>query len=188
MLSLRRVVPRQVGAPMQSSCTVQQHRNVSTGRFDHPPYSFRQRHTFQTLPIHDANYFGGRTAQLREIGPVNSMRRGRQFKRNKELAQYNVDIWCAQQTLRKRWKSRDWEVMELPFPLAPRELQRVMPEMYTDVPQPVDGFGGKDMSNVRSKVFDVETLQHVVYGARSPLLTTAIRRVHKDALTLDKFL
>lgn len=171
--------------------------SVSTARFDHPPYSARQRHTFRTLPIHDANYFGGRLANLREIGPVDGKKRGRLFKRNKDLAQFNVDVWCAQQTLRKRWKQRDWDVVELPFSIAPRELRRVLPELYTDIPQMVDASGNGDCSNVRSRVYPVEDLQNEIFFGghaqphsqsspslpyRAPLL------VDKRAMTLDKFL
>lgn len=162
-------------------------RTVSTGRFDHPPFSYRQRHTFETLPIHDANYFGGRTAQLREIGPIDGKKRGRLFKRNKEITQYNVDVWCAQQTLRKRWKGRDWTVVEMPFELAPKELQRVIPEMYTDVPQWADAKRG-DYSNIRSKVYDVEELQPALFAGRETMPYSSILKRNETAMTLDKFL
>lgn len=101
---------------------------------DHPQYKFRQQHTYRTLPLHDSNRFGGRTSYLREIGPFDHKRRGRLFKRQRELAQWNVDIWAAQQTLRKKWKSRDYMVVEMPFLQSPAALQRVIPEMFTDIP------------------------------------------------------
>jgi hypothetical protein len=175
---------------------------VSTSRFDHPPYADRQKHTYRTLPIHDSNYFGGRLANLREIGPVDGKKRGRLFKRNPEISQFNVDVWCAQQTLRKRWKQRDWEVVELPYSLAPAALQRVIPEVYTDVPQMVDP-AGSDRSNIRSKVFALEDVQEAVFlgkqvmpssGSSSPqrqvegLPYKRLLRVDKNALTLEKFL
>lgn len=182
------------------------HRGVSTGRFDHPRYAGRQRHTYNTLPIHDANYFGGRLANLREIGPVDGTKRGRLFKRDQQLAQFNVDVWCAQQTLRKRWKQRDWDVVELPFSLAPAELQRVIPEIYTDVPQMVDAAGSGDRSNVRAKVYAVEDVQEAVFlgkqitsdskrgsttssvASQEALPFKKLLRVDRQALTLEKFL
>lgn len=166
-------------APVVVAC-----RCVSTGVFDHPKTSFSRKHTFNTLPIHDANNFGGRVAQLREIGPVNIKKKGRAYKKDKELSQFDVDVWCAQQTLRKRWKGRDWDVVEMPFQLAPKELQRVIPELYTDVPQPVDA-KGNDYQNVRSKVFDVEELQQELFGG-TPF--PHLRKVNASAQTLDKFL
>ncbi|CUE79201.1 Hypothetical protein, putative [Bodo saltans] len=179
-------------------------RCVSTARFDHPPYADRQKHTYRTLPIHDANYFGGRLANLREIGPVDGKKRGRLFKRNPEIAQFNVDVWCAQQTLRKRWKQRDWEVVELPFSLAPAAMQRVIPEVYTDVPQMVDpSSSSTDRSNIRSKVYALEDVQEAVFLGKQVtdsknnsqlqrqvdgLPYKRLLRVDKNALTLEKFL
>lgn len=138
-------------------------RTVSTGEFDHPPFKFRQRHTFNTLPVHDANRFGGRSAYLREIGPFDHKRKGRAFKKDPATVQFNVDVWAAQQTLRKRWKGRDWEVVELPFALAPREMQRVIPEVYTDVPVMADPARG-DFRNLRRRVYDRESLQEVLFN------------------------
>lgn len=161
-------------------------RAVSTGIFDHGPYKYRQQHTYNTLPLHDSNHFGGRTAYLREIGPFDHKKKGRIFKRDPRTVQFNVDVWAAQQSLRKRWKGRDWDVVELPFALAPAELQRVIPEMYTDVPvmaQPAAG----DYGNVRSKVYDREALQEVLYGGQARPYP-ALRTVDARAQTLDKFL
>ncbi|CBH13493.1 hypothetical protein, conserved [Trypanosoma brucei gambiense DAL972] len=160
---------------------------VSTGEFDHPPFQFRQRHTFNTTPLHDANRFGGRTAYLREIGPVNIKKQGRRFKKDPRTVQFNVDVWCAQQTLRKRWKQRDWEVIEIPFRLVPREQQRVIPELYTDIPQMTDP-ARNDFSNIRNKVYDREELQGVLFPAAGTMLYPPLQRVDKQAMTLDKYL
>lgn len=161
-------------------------RTVSTGVFDHPTKFDRRRHTFNTLPTHDANRFGGRTAYLREIGPFDHKTKGRLFKRDPATQQFNIDVWSAQQTLRKKWKARDWEVVEMPFALAPRELQRVIPEVYTDVPQMANPTKG-DFGNIRSKVYDREELQDALFGPESHPYPP-LRRVDASAVTLDKFL
>ncbi|CCW63559.1 unnamed protein product [Phytomonas sp. EM1] len=165
-------------------------RRISTGVFDHPPFSHRQQHTYNTLPLHDANRFGGRTAYFREIGPFDHKRKGRLFKRDLRTLQYNVDTWCAQSTLRKKWKGRDWEVVELPFNLAPTELQRVIPEQYTDVPQMTQPAVG-DYSNIRSKVYDREELQDVLFGGKAhpyPRIVRVKDDNDKASLALNKFL
>lgn len=124
------------GALALNGALVTSYRGVisASTMMDHPPYKFRQQHTYRTLPLHDANRFGGRTAYLREIGPFDHKRRGRLFKRQRELSQWNVDVWAAQQSLRKKWKSRDYFVVEMPFLQSPQLLQRVIPEVFTDVP------------------------------------------------------
>lgn len=177
---------------MVSLPLVTSRRSVSTARFEHPKYSGRQRHSYNTLPTHDANYMGGRLAQLREIGPINAKVRSRLFKRTPELSQYSVDIWCAQQTLRKRWKARDWDVVELPFCAAPKVLQRVIPELYTDVPQMADPANG-DRRNLHHRVFDAEELQHIIMSesrmdAAPATLVSRLQVVKRDSMTLDKFL
>lgn len=121
-------------ACVSSFCCARRSVLLSSDVVDHPPYRYRQRHTYRTLPLHDASRFGGRSSYLREIGPFDHKRKGRLFKRNAELSQWNVDVWAAQQTLRKKWKGRDWVVMEVPFLCSPRALQRVIPEMFTDLP------------------------------------------------------
>ncbi|KAG5485703.1 hypothetical protein LSCM4_06661 [Leishmania orientalis] len=164
-------------------------RCVSTGNFDHPSFSYRHQHTFNTLPMHDANRFGGRTAYLREIGPIDHKKKGRLFKRDPATLQFNVDVWCAQQTLRKQWKGRDWDMVEMPFELAPKELQRVVPEKYTDVPMMTDP-ARHDYMNIRRKVFDREALQGALYasGSGGSLPYPAVQLVDKDAMTLEKYL
>lgn len=161
--------------------------HISSGQFDHPKQHYRRQHTFNTLPMHDANRFGGRSAYLREIGPFDHKKKGRLFKRDPATLQFNVDVWCAQQTLRKQWKKRDWDVVEMPFELAPRELRRVIPEKYTDVPMMADP-ARHDYMNIRRKVYDREDLQEALYGSSSQPPYPAVQRVDKSAMTLDKFL
>ncbi|CCW71357.1 unnamed protein product [Phytomonas sp. Hart1] len=175
--------------PWYSSLTFPK-RRISTDVFDHPPFSHRQQHTYNTLPLHDSSRFGGRTAYFREIGPFNHKRRGRLFKRDHRTLQYNVDIWCAQSTLRKKWKGRDWEVVELPFNLAPAEQQRVIPELYTDVPQMTHPAVG-DYSNIRSKVYDREELQGALFGGKTypyPRMLKVKNDSDEASLSLDRFL
>ncbi|EPY29730.1 hypothetical protein AGDE_05298 [Angomonas deanei] len=64
-------------------------------------------------------------------------------------------------------------------------MQRVIPELYTDVPIPTNSAKG-DYSNLRSKVYDRETLQEALYSGARPY--PEIVRVDQKALTLDKFL
>lgn len=139
--------------------------------------------------MHDANRFGGRSAYLREIGPFDHKKKGRLFKRDPETQQFNVDVWSAQQTLRKQWKGRDWDVVEMPFELAPKELQRVVPERYTDVPVMANP-AANDFMNIRRKVYDREALQGALYatGANGQTPYPALQRVDRSAMTLDKFL
>lgn len=160
---------------------------ISTGQFDHPTQHYRRQHTFNTLPMHDANRFGGRTAYLREIGPIDHKKKGRLFKRDAATSQFNVDVWSAQQTLRKQWKKRDWDVVEMPFELAPRKLQQVIPERYTDVPMMADPARG-DYMNIRRKVYDRETLQETLYAGSEQQPYPSLQRVDRTAMTLDKFL
>ncbi|KPI86949.1 hypothetical protein ABL78_3995 [Leptomonas seymouri] len=159
----------------------------SSGQFDHPSQHYRRQHTFNTLPMHDANRFGGRAAYLREIGPINHRKRGRLFKRDPATLQYNVDVWCAQQSLRKQWKGRHWDVVEMPFELAPRELQRVIPEKYTDVPVMADP-ARKDYMNIRRKVYDRESLQDALYTGSGQPPYPPLQRIDKATMSLDKFL
>ena len=163
-------------------------RHVSTGNFAHRPFLFRNMHQHSSMPIHDSNYFGGRSAFLREIGPINAKKRGRKFKKEITICQFNVDIWCAQQTLRKRWKQRDWDVHEIPFRLAPKDLQRVIPDMYTDVPQLTDRANG-DWSNIRNKVYDRESLAGFLYPSdEAATIYQPLQLVKQHEMTLDKFL
>eukprot|EP00796_Vickermania_ingenoplastis_P009559 gene9559-6715_t len=155
-----------------------------------------------------------RTAYLREIGPFDHKRKGRLFKRDHEMVQWNVDIWCAQQSLRRRWKSRDWSVVEMPFQVAPPALQRVLPETHTDIPQmipqnyfshchehcspspssatssgyqpPEDRYHKTFTHNVRQQVFDVEEVQNSLFGGCN--VYPIPQRIDRTAMTLEKFL
>ncbi|KAG5485033.1 hypothetical protein LSCM1_07113 [Leishmania martiniquensis] len=186
---LAAIARRAATASLESAPLTAALRCVCTGSFDHPPFSYRHQHTFNTLPMHDANRFGGRTAYLREIGPIDHKKKGRLFKRDLATLQFNVDVWCAQQTLRKQWKGRDWDMVEMPFELAPKELQRVVPEKHTDVPMMADP-ARHDYMNIRRKVFDREDLQGVLYPSSSAGQSPypAIQCVDKAAMTLEKYL
>lgn len=196
---LRRLACKQFHAVISSGARWVTSASATT---THPPFTHRMRHTYRTLPLHDANKFGGRTAYLREIGPFDAKKRGRLFKKQIEIVQWNVDMWCAQQSLRKRWKQRDWVVLELPFQLSPPRLQRVIPEIYTDVPlglssmgaiegehtdpNPPDRYARLQSNNVRQAVFDVEDVQAVLFGGVKPYPNLCRRR--ESPSTLDKLL
>jgi hypothetical protein len=127
---------------------------------------------------------------LRELGPIDPKKKGRRFKKELSVCQFNVDIWCAQQTLRKRWKQRDWDVHEVPFTLAPRVLQRVIPEMHTAVPAGLD-HSLRSYVNLHSTIIDREEITTVLYPDDECLASriyVPIRRVDRSLMTLDKFL
>ncbi|EPY29249.1 hypothetical protein STCU_04650 [Strigomonas culicis] len=65
-------------------------------------------------------------------------------------------------------------------------MQRVVPELYTDVPQMTNVQKG-DFSNIRGKVYDREQLQLALYGGASKPYPDVVR-VDPRAMTLDKFL
>ena len=112
---------------------------------------------------------------------------GAEWKRDIPSMQYNVDVWTAQQTLRKQWKGRDWDVFELPFEKAPTLLQRVIPEIHTEAPVMSDPANG-DFSNIRAKVFDREELQDVLYPDFETKPYPKIEKPKKDSkITLDSF-
>lgn len=181
MLSLR--VQRPLG--VASSTAFVQRRGI-VGRFNHTPGARPRKHGYNTLPYTHTSLWGGRSSFLREKGPFNSRYRGLRWKRDPELRQFNVDVWCAQQTLRKKWKGRDWEVYELPFEKAPKLLQQVIPEMYTEVPRMADPKNG-DFENIRAKVFARENLAQVLFEGTGKSIP-ALRRVDPTARTLEKFL
>lgn len=99
--------------------------------------------------------------------------------------QYNVDVWNAQQTLRKKWKGRNWRVVELPFEKAPALLQKVVPEEYTELPMMADPKNG-DFSNIRRKTFAQEDLQEALFGTEKKVLPTLVDR-KVSSVTLDSF-
>lgn len=103
-------------------------------------------------------------AAFREVGNPKFTLGGPKWKVDTDLRQYNVDVWCAQQSTRKKWKARDWDVHEVPFDHAPSVLQRVLPEKYTELPVAADPSYG-DYSNIDQKVFDIEELQDVLFPA-----------------------
>jgi hypothetical protein len=172
-------------SPASSSSQATQVRHT-VGSYNHLPTSHSRRHNHKTLPMDDANRFGGRSASLREPGKFDHKKRGARWKLDPELQQYNIDVWCAQQTLRKKWKARDWEVVELPFEHAPAALQQVIPELHTELPTMAAPAAG-DYGNVRAKVYDREELQDVLFPRTETKPYPALRRVDKSAATLDSF-
>jgi hypothetical protein len=146
----------------------------------------RRKHDHRSLPIDDASFWGGRSAHMRYTGPQKGLG-GPKWMLDRSLEKYNIDVWLAQQTLRKKWKGRDWDVVELPFQHAPKELQQVIPEKHTELPRMVNASAG-DCRNVRSVVYDRESLQEVLYPGRAKPYPE-LRSQHPDEakLALDSF-
>ena len=161
-------------------------RRNTVGSYDRLRTMHTRRHNHMQLPKDDSNRFGGRTAFLREPGKFDHKTQGARWKLDPELQQYNIDVWCAQQTLRKKWKARDWEVVEVPFELAPKALQQVIPELHTELPTMADPAAG-DFGTVRAKVYDREDMQDVLFPRAAEKPYPKLRRVDKTQMTLDTF-
>lgn len=151
----------------------------------------RRSHTHLTLPSHHSSYWGGRTAHFRV--PQKSAKRFKenapQWKLDQPTMQFNVDVWAGQQSLRRKWKGREWRVVELPFERAPAVLQRVIPELHSELPVMADPKTG-DYTNIRAKTFAVEdpALQETVYGSQQlPLPVKRSPRGSTGGVTLDSF-
>lgn len=161
----------------------------ATGEFSVQKPSSRRRHTARTLPLHDSNRFGGRLAYMRMPSTKTKKYSGERWTFDERLLQYNTDMWVAQQTLRRQWKSRDWDVVELPFALAPQELRQVIPELHTEFPKSVDARNGK-YGNVRDVVVPCEDLQDALFPRSEvkpyPTVFTP-RDVPTRGATLDSF-
>ena len=151
-----------------------------------PTQGVEQKHDHVQLPLHHSSFFNGRLAHMRV--PMQRKMVGRLWRRDRGVVQYNVDVWIAQETLRRQTKARDWEVVEVPYRLAPAELQRVIPEKHTELPQMVDA-GRGDGRNVRNLVFDREAMQDVLYSKHAEKPYPTIRRVERSpgSATLDTF-
>eukprot|EP00758_Cryptobia_borreli_P001734 Tbor_TRINITY_DN2488_c0_g2::TRINITY_DN2488_c0_g2_i2::g.2643::m.2643 len=175
-------------APMIGLALTQQCRLIHKGKFKMSDRLIRVRNTHMTLSERTPQLFGGRLASMRQY-KNNRKVRGRTFTKDPKIVQFNVDVWNAQQTLRRKWKKRDWEVVEVPYEIAPPALQRVIPDIYTDVPL-IDTDGdvsknifsrdyvnnnntalnssnraiNKNSRNIRDMVFDREEIQDVLYA------------------------
>lgn len=151
--------------------------------FSLPPQRHRRSHTHLTLNYHNSNFLGGRTAYFRYHGKPLGKKHGAEWKKHRPTVDYNIDVWAAQQTLRKKWKGRDYRVVELPFEAAPAQLQKVIPEEYTELPMMSDPANG-DFSNIRRKTFAQEDLQEALFGKR--VLPNSVERNVSD-VKLDSF-
>lgn len=135
---------------------------------------------------HNSNYFGGRLGSFRVNGSNNTLQKmGNFWRKHMPTQQYNVDVWNAQQTLRKKWKGRNWRVVEMPFEKAPALLQKVIPEEYTELPMMSDPKNG-DFSNIRRKTFAQEELQDILFGTDRKVLPTPVER-KLSSVALDSF-
>lgn len=143
----------------------------------------KRNHSQITLNSHNSNFFGGRLSAFRYEGRSSHLKKGPEFTKHMPTMQYNIDVWSAQQSLRKKWKGRNWRVVEMPFEKAPKVLQRVIPEQYTELPVMADPANG-DYSNIRRKTFSQEELQEALFE-RQVLPMPVVRNVSK--VTLDSF-
>lgn len=141
-----------------------QTRCIHKGEFSTPTTLNRQGNSHISLPIRSSQRYGGRWAAFRVKAPAKRMFVKKMFTQDPKVVQFQADVWNAQQTLRRKWKSRDFEVVEMPFSLAPPTLRGVIPDIHTDAPQPLNEKSG-DYSNANSKVFDREELQQVMYSS-----------------------
>lgn len=151
--------------------------------FSLPPRRHRRSHTHLNLNAHNSNYLNGRTAHFRFNGRSPHRRHGAEWKKHRPTIEYNIDVWNAQQTSRKKWKGRDFRVVELPFEAAPAMLQKVIPEEYTELPMMSDPANG-DFSNIRRKTFAQEDLQEALFGKK--VLPSLVERNISD-VKLDSF-
>ena len=96
--------------------------------------SMRERHfSYMKTPRHESQRFGGRACRIRQSMPL-AHGAGLQHLKYPEIKEQILSVYEAQERSRREWKSRDYDIYEMPFSLAPRELQRVIPEPYTELP------------------------------------------------------
>eukprot|EP00759_Apiculatamorpha_spiralis_P040715 PhF_6_TR39591/c0_g1_i1/m.58672 len=110
-------------------------------------------------PYHEPQKFGGRIAHVKQYVTVKHGS-GTLWKKDPKMRERVLAVFEAQQFSRREWKSRDYDVYELPYEFAPKEMQRVIPDLYTEIP-----IRANDGTNLRQKVYDRETMASVLYGA-----------------------
>ena len=71
----------------------------------------------------------------------------------------------------------------MPFEKAPKVLQKIIPEQYTELPMMADPKNG-DYSNIRRKTFAHEELQEALYERQ--VLPMPVKR-SVSSVTLDSF-
>ena len=162
----------------------------STAReFDPQPRLHRQFAMYKRLPSNYTSRFGGRLSRLRTgvqaRGPGNFAKKVPDWKKDEPLRRYNIDVWWAQETLRREWKGRDFDVYELPFALAPAALRRVIPQRYTEPFVPRDAARG-DLRDVTEATFPVEELQAALFPGATPPYPAPLARKPTD-LAIDRF-
>jgi hypothetical protein len=148
----------------------------------------RRTHTSHQLPRNHSSRYGGRAAHFRVSTRNTAHQVNNYWFKDQRLEKYNIDVWLAQQTLRKKWKGRDWDVVEMPFALAPKALQQVVPELHTELPKMTAPAKG-DFQNIRSKVFNREDLQDALFPnhAVKPYPQLQRRSEAASARALDSF-
>ena len=136
----------------------------------------RKRHfTYMKFPRHERSRFGGRAVRVSSTGQL-----APQHLRDPRTKTRMLAVYEAQEFSRRRWKGRDYEVYELPFSLAPKELQRVVPELHTECPLRA----GTDGTNLRHKVYERSALPAEVFGNGKVALPVVPKVTNK--CTFDK--
>ena len=130
---------------------VEQRRHHTTHRpFNIEPPAWRKLHTYNQLSPNSSTRFGGRLKRFRQARQTAPVHPGRAYplqpwKRQPHMIQYNVDVWWAQETLRREWKGREFDVYEVPYQQLAmmtssegqqqrqqHPLLRVVPHPYTE--------------------------------------------------------
>ena len=180
-----------LGIGASSITTTNQVRNIHKGEFKVDTAIKRRYNSHTSTPIWSSQRFGGRWAAFRVKAPAKRMFVKRTFTQDPMIIQFQADVWNAQQTLRKKWKGRDFEVVELPYSLAPAALKGVIPDIHTGAPKCTDELRG-DFSNIQNKVFDREEVQQVMYSkvgeAQQQQPYPTLLKPTASPMTLDNFL
>eukprot|EP00760_Papus_ankaliazontas_P029542 PhM_4_TR4282/c0_g1_i1/m.93371 len=158
----------------------------------------RRHYSFLKTPRHEPQKYGGRIVHVKQSGTT-EMGKGLMWKRSAALQNRALAVFEAQEFSRRHWKSRDYDVVELPYELAPAELQRVLPEPYTE-----NLIRDARGTNLRRRVFTRDEVGAVVYGEgyRTPgstiskldadgnaqPLTACLAPASTKKMTLDKLL
>lgn len=174
-----------------TATTTNQVRSIHKGEFKVDTALKRRFNSHISAPIWSSQRFGGRWAAFRVKAPAKRAFVKKTFTQDPQIIQFQADVWNAQQTLRKKWKGRDFEVVELPFALAPAALRGVIPDIHTGAPRCTDELRG-DYSNIQNKVFDREEVQQVMYSkageAQQQQPYPTLLKPTTSPMTLDNFL
>ena len=130
------------------------------------PFSYMKR------TRHERQRFGGRAVRI-----ASTAQNSPKHLRDPRTKERMLAVYEAQEFSRRHWKGRDFEVYEIPWSLAPRELQRVMPELHTECPT-----RAADGTNIRHKVFERSMLPAEIFGHKKVTLPAVQKMSGRFAL------